>query len=74
MLMMEDVDLFKESGYESPTKKPRTLNTSESITIKDNVHGHILVPPLCRMIMDTREFARYVVGWSVYLSECSSLG
>jgi len=55
---MDDVDLFNESGYESPTKKPRTLNTSDSITIKDNVHGHILVPPLCRMIMDTREFAR----------------
>jgi len=55
---MEDVDLFNESGYETPTKKPRTLSTSDSIPIKDNVHGHILVPPLCRMIMDTPQFAR----------------
>ena len=56
---MEEVDL-NESGYESPTKKPRTLNTSESIQIKDNVHGYIVVPPLCRMIMDTPQFTRYV--------------
>jgi len=57
-IKMDEVDLLNESGYETPTKKPRTLDTSDSITIKDNVHGHILVPPLCRMIMDTPQFAR----------------
>ena len=51
-------DFLNESGYETPTKGPRPVNTLDSITIMDNVHGHIVVPPLCRIIMDTPQFAR----------------
>jgi len=54
---MEDLD-FNESGYESPTKKPRSDKTQEYINIHDNVHDTIEVHPLCRKIMDTPQFAR----------------
>jgi len=47
-----------ESGYESPTKKPRNEKTSDAITIMDNIHGYIKVHPLCRLIMDTPQFVR----------------
>ena len=50
-----------ESGYESPTKKPRNEKTSDAITIMDNIHGYIKVHPLCRLIMDTPQFVRYKV-------------
>eukprot|EP00092_Neocalanus_flemingeri_P041181 GFUD01044839.1.p1 GENE.GFUD01044839.1~~GFUD01044839.1.p1 ORF type:complete len:491 (-),score=159.76 GFUD01044839.1:168-1640(-) len=49
---------LNESGYESPTKRHGAHTPLDTITIKDNVHGYIRVPPLCRMIMDTPQFAR----------------
>jgi len=51
------VDL-NESGYDSPVKKSRSVKSSDSILIKDNVHGYIEVHPLCKEIINTPQFAR----------------
>jgi len=52
-----DCDL-NESGYESPSKKAKVDSLLESLDVHDNVHGMIEVPSLCRVIMDTPQFAR----------------
>jgi len=52
-----DITDLNESGYESPSKKAKVDSLLESLDVHDNVHGMIEVPSLCRVIMDTPQFA-----------------